>query len=615
VTTASYKSADTAVAIAGNIKSGIVIAGTTGNVSAESHSNCAADGVTGCVTTSSFKSAALAGFVAGDVNTGKTIAGVTGTATLESHSNCAADGSTGCVTTASYKSADTAVAIAGNIKSGIVIAGTTGNVTQESHSNCAADGSTGCVTTASYKSADTAVAVAGNIKSGIVIAGTTGTVTAESHSDCAADGSTGCVTTASFKSANMASAVAGNIKSGATIAGTAGSVTAESHSNCAADGSTGCVTTTSYKSADVAVAVAGNIKSGVTIAGTAGSVTAESHSNCAADGSTGCVTTSSYKSADMAQATAGNIKSGVTIAGTAGQYPSATYTLPSAGAGGALGLTTALWDARVKAATTFEYYDSSGTRYTQAGDADIVAANIKTGIDIFGAAGTVNESPANAWDIRSGVVVGSVTGSLKVNCRNRITSTIFNVDPTVGNTATTAGTSLDVWDTIDDYANNSNTIPSALPSAWGTDTVCSAATVWQDMTSDGTCDSAGDACVFKDKISGLQWAEPLAVATWSASVINCDTLSFASQTDWRLPTIYELEDAYIHGLRDLGNKGGTAGTASNNSNFIANVDTSTFWSATTSAAAGANAWQLAVSSTSLIKTSVKTGTASPFCVR
>ena len=58
-----------------------------------------------------------------------TLFGNPGTAILESHSSCAADGVTGCVTTASYKSANMTSAATTNIKSGVTIAGVAGSYT------------------------------------------------------------------------------------------------------------------------------------------------------------------------------------------------------------------------------------------------------------------------------------------------------------------------------------------------------------------------------------------------------------------------------------------------------------------------------------------------------
>jgi len=364
------------------------------------------------------------------IASGTTITGVAGTGTIESHSNCAADGVTGCVTTASYKSADMTSAITGNIKSGSTIAGVAGSVTSESHSNCAADGATGCVAVATYPAA-LATGAASKILSGQTLAGVSGNVTLPAagkvytgtNYGVSGTGNTGTLTlpsaanvlsgsgtygdpgavvtptlanqgtwnlTTSFPGAGYYAAVsnsptAATISSGTTITGVAGSGTLESHSNCSANGQQSCVASGTYfagtacgtdgsacylptyasgtqnkKAIDFSTIDSSKMLSTLTVSGVIGSIAAqawnlqnsfpgsgyyssvtntpatsnytgtlfgsagtatiESHSNCSADGATGCVTTSSYKSANMTNAVATNIKSGVTIAGILGSY-------------------------------------------------------------------------------------------------------------------------------------------------------------------------------------------------------------------------------------------------------------------------------------------------------
>jgi hypothetical protein len=501
----------------------VTIAGVAGNVTQESHVNCSADAQVGCVTVAAFKAANMTNVVAGNIKTGVTIAGVAGNVTQESHSDCSSDAQVGCVTVAAFKAANMTSVVAGNIKSGVTIAGVAGNVTQESHSDCSLDAQVGCVTTASFKAANMTNVTAGTVKDGVTIAGVVGdypsstyplpnasaiindldsttfnakmksstqfeyfdsagarytgagdadivaskiasgttifdvagSATLESHSNCSSDAQVGCVTVSAFKAANMTNVVAGNIKTGVTIAGVAGSVTQESHSNCSSDAQVGCVTVSAFKAADMTrvtagtvksgttiagVAgnypsatyplpgenpsvdtlttanfnskatgsgyfewwgadgthmwltsgdtdiVAGNIKSGVNIFGVAGNVTAESHSNCSSDAQVGCITTTSYKAANMTNVTAGNVKDGVVIAGITGDYPSSTY--PLSGASATADLDSATFNAKVKASTSFEYWNSAGTRQTGAGDVDIDATKIKSGVNVFGTTGT-----------------------------------------------------------------------------------------------------------------------------------------------------------------------------------------------------------------------------------
>jgi hypothetical protein len=132
--------------------------------------------------------------LASTIVSGTTITGVAGSGTLESHSNCSADGATGCVTTASFKSADMTNVTAGNIKSGVTIAGQLGDFPSATYTLPSSSGTdlTSATFNAQIKSSgtfqyfDSAGArysatgdvdiTAGNISSGVDIFGTTGTL-------------------------------------------------------------------------------------------------------------------------------------------------------------------------------------------------------------------------------------------------------------------------------------------------------------------------------------------------------------------------------------------------------------------------------------------------------
>lgn len=458
VTTSTYQSADLTNLSAGNIKNGVTIAGTAGTYPSVATPLAGATGTndlvsmaastaagpyeffdsagtryTGSITdagtvtpgtsnqtfsTSLYRTFTVSGdadLVAGNIKNTIDIFGVTGTVT-PTPSTCAADGVSGCVTTATYISANTGAYAAGDIKSGKTIGGVAGTL-----ANCITDGTVGCVTTSGYKSANMTNVTAGTIKSGVVVAGVTGDYPSATYR-LTGDTATADLDSTTFNSkvksatafeywdsagnryggAGDADIVAANIANSIDIFGAVGNVVAETHSACASDGAGSCVVNgTTYKAALMTSAVAGNIKSGATIAGVAGSITAETHSNCATDGATGCVAISTFKAADMTNVTVGNIKSGVTIAGVAGVYPNATYTLPGAVAGTA-DLDSATFNAKVKSATAFEYWDSAGTRQTGAGDADITAANIKTGVDIFSTTGTLPDPCTTPYQLTFG---------------------------------------------------------------------------------------------------------------------------------------------------------------------------------------------------------------------
>lgn len=158
--------------------------------------------------------------------------------------------------------------------------------------------------------------------------------------------------------------------------------------------------------------IAGNIRSGVNVFGVAGTVTA-SPANCSSNAEVGCVTTATFKAADISNLSAANIKSGIVLAGITGDYPSATNPL----AGDTV--TTDLPDfASTTGGSSYEWFKADGTRLTGSieanptvtpsasaqtlnaglyrsvtvnGDADLVAGNINSGVNVFGVTGTQRE--------------------------------------------------------------------------------------------------------------------------------------------------------------------------------------------------------------------------------
>jgi hypothetical protein len=335
--------------------------------------------------------------------------------------------------------------------------------------------------------------------------------------------------------------------------------------DCAADGATGCAANAAYKAAAMA-GLSSKVLSGSTVAGVVGTAIPEYRPDCAADGATGCVTVPAYKAADMTRAIAGNIKSGVTIAGAIGAYPSATYPLLGANATPDLDLPT--FDAKIKSASNFQWFSSDGTRYQNAGDADITPANISNGVTIFGATGTLQGAGnIDPWNVRTGVTIAGVAGALKTNCRNTVNSAYFNFDGAVGSIGTagvTTGTAFDYWDTVDDYFGFS----SSKVTAWSSDTVCDSS-VWEDVTTtnggSSTTTCASGTCIYKDKISNLQVTGILAAGgntsttatpgtfAWNVALSTCNSSTYGGYAagTWRLPTQKELMSMYEHGIASL----------------------------------------------------------------
>jgi hypothetical protein len=256
------------------------------------------------------------------------------------------------------------------------------------------------------------------------------------------------------------------------------------------------------------------------------------------------VTTATFKSADLTNLAAGNIKSGVTIAGIPGEYPSAEF--PLVGASETADLDTATFDERIKSATAFEYWTSTGARQTGTGDADITVGNIKDTVNLFGVVGTYQGEAPEPWDVRVGKTVNGVAGKLKVNCRNR------------ANGDATGDQVVDIWDTIDDLLGvpptnvwvNNNTDCGGVEVTAGDDNV------WKDVTTTSggaasDCATDGARCTMQDKITGLWWSKKLQQSTdWNTAWSNCQILNHnGHQTGWRLPTQKELMEAYTHGIR------------------------------------------------------------------
>ena len=409
---------------------------------------------------------------------------------------------------------------------------------------------------------------------------------------CSSDGQTDCVNQGVFKAAST-EGLADKVVEGSTVAGVSGNVKLPDAGQVLASETFGV--------------------GGTALTGTVGT--------CNVDGQVGCVvgSTGGFKAVAVSNLSPGHIKAGVTIGGVSGQYPSATFPLP--GASSTADLDNPTFNAKVKSGDSFEYWTSSGSHQTGSGDIDILPGNILSGVSVFGTDGTIplpqctatNESACesdsacrwesaacelNPWHIRSGILIAGQTGSIKANCRNRVNGSIYNSDfMPPGISATTAGTNLDWWDTIDHLnGTSSTTLPTGLPTGWTSDHMCGKE-LWSDMTPDGACDDPGDDCLMKDNVTGLLWSEGFpdsgtgstdSTMNWSDAIGHCDSLNWGGRSDWRLPTQIELQTAAEHGIRELGFKAGAGSTPrpsgdtlDNNNYFIYNVD-KTFWSATTS---------------------------------
>ena len=240
---------------------------------------------------------------------------------------------------------------------------------------------------------------------GYSVAGIAGTHPTSVHPECSFDGQMSCITTNSFRAAEISGLSAkvitgqvvanqpgayspdfpeaGNVLSTDTVNGTSGSLTLPSTSQVrlssvygvGGNGSTGQL------SLPLALNVTSGVGFGVASLEFTGTLAVESHTNCTGGAQSGCITTSTYPS----------------------------MNLTNKDAGGALDLTSTDFITRIKSASTFEYWDATGSRFTGTGDADISASNIKSAVGIFNTNGTVIERPS---DCSAGVYQNCVpTGS------------------------------------------------------------------------------------------------------------------------------------------------------------------------------------------------------------
>ncbi|MEI6835093.1 MAG: DUF1566 domain-containing protein, partial [bacterium] len=199
------------------------------------------------------------------------------------------------------------------------------------------------------------------------------------------------------------------------------------------------------------------------------------------------------------------------------------------------------------------------------------------------------------------VTVNGVTGKLKVNCRNRVRTAVYNYDGAIGSipqTGVTSGTAIDIWDTIDDYNNNVAGLPPSVVTAWGNNTDCGGVeattgddNVWKDVTTTNgttasTCTATPANCTMQDKITGLSWSKLQASAAWNTAWSNCQSLNNNGQTGWRLPTQKELMEAYTHGIRSI-----PSSYAAANTNWMTEANfNSLFWSGSSVSSNSVNAW-------------------------
>lgn len=146
---------------------------------------------------------------------------------------------------------------------------------------------------------------------------------------------------------------------------------------------------------------ASNIRKDIDVFGVTGNLI-ETPADCSANGEQSCVATKSFKAADLTNLAAANIKRGISIAGVTGNLPSTISPLPRYADSGSTTSETGsdetdltLFASQLTTDGTFEFWDSTGQRYTGSGDSDILAINVREDVafENLSVAGTMPTAP------------------------------------------------------------------------------------------------------------------------------------------------------------------------------------------------------------------------------
>lgn len=375
--------------------------------------------------------AGTAELVAANLLQGATVFGVTGTMTAKQE-NCSDSNHLGCVTTSAHPAYSPAILSAGNIKKGVVIGQITGDYPSASFPLAGSAAGISDLSAASFNSQlrsptnapfefwddqGTRYQLSGSshfsavhIRQGESVFGVSGAL-APRGTECGSANQDSCVAIAAFPSYKKTALTAAIIKKGQRVMGLTGQYPSAAHrlADDRAPSDLGnqtdlqgkLLSSTPFEFWDSAGNrhvsagddnfAATNIKEGVTILGLAGTMK-PAPGPCSADGDSNCVATASHKSFDTRTLTASVIKKAESLGGIAGIYPSPAA--PLAGAGATADLQGgAAFNGQVTSAGSVEYFDSQGRHYTKT-IVELVPSDIKTGITLFGVAGSVPPSPS-----------------------------------------------------------------------------------------------------------------------------------------------------------------------------------------------------------------------------
>lgn len=289
------------------------------------------------------------------------------------------------------------------------------------------------------------------------------------------------------------------------------------------------------------------IVNGVEIHGVKGKLPEGALDRCDKSGQSGCFAAAPLVAEKSAHLAPQYIRNGHAVGDVTGSYPSSQY--PLEGATTVKDLTDTSFDSSMAADDPFEFFDGTGKRHQAQGSALLDPQHIKDGITIYdqtGTLGAVDTSLYKPENIRAGISYGSVTGAMKIGCRNMTNIEVFNFDSDLGTPKT------DPYDTIQDGLR-----PTENPWPEHSEYACGAEN-FDDVTvnDDATigCKTLEAKCMFKDIQTGLYWAGfNNTPESYADAASRCQSLNLGGE-QWRLPTIHELMAAYVMGMNFIKSK-------------------------------------------------------------
>lgn len=296
------------------------------------------------------------------------------------------------------------------------------------------------------------------------------------------------------------------------------------------------------------------IKPGVVIHGVRGPAGAESGGYCNQTGDEYCKLKTGFKAAARSLLVPGNIRNNQPMGKIMGAYPSVKYPLDPNSEGKAE-LTNANYDQSMWSDAEFIYFDSAGVKRTAKGSKHLHNRNVLVGKTVFRRQGWMDEFKRDDFkpeNIRHGLTIKDVKGTMRVHCSNLANTNIHDVkNDTEGMTKV----GLDIYDTITD-----TTMPKENPWPKWQGADCTENN-WQDITVAGQDNGCGNSlkasCIFKNKVTGRVWGgyDPSARGLSKSEAMSyCKSGKWGGITNWQLASKTELLQGSLSGLRYLGQK-------------------------------------------------------------